>query len=240
MRYLYPLLLCLSITSTAFSQSQKGFTVKGKISGLQTGTVYLLYKDDDGKSHQQEATIANGQFEFTGKVSEARHCYLYTTGQVKPGEFFIENANIAVSFDSKTPENLKVKGSPATDLYLAFRNKESDVLNEYAALEGMYFNALQKDDKAMLHGADSLKVAVNAKHREYLKGFCAANPKSPVSEYLVTRAMEFDHDFASIAKIFALLDGSLTGNYSGKLIASKLGELKDVATDKADADISVR
>ncbi len=48
--------------------------------------------------------------------------------------------------------------------------------------------------------------------------------------------MEVDHDVAGIASIYALLDHSLANNCYGKMIAGKLQELKDVASEKADTD----
>ena len=237
MRYLYTIILYIATANFIFAQSSNnGFVIKGKVTGLQSGTVFMLYKDDDGKSRQDEAAVANGQFEFKGRVSGPRHCYISTSSAMKPGEFFIENAQIAISFDNASPEKLEVKGSPATDLFLAFQGSEKDINNEYASLEGVYFKAIQTDDKALLQYADSLKAAVNGHHREYLKSFCSAHPQSPVGEYLVLCALEFDHDFAGIANIFALLDRSLSNNCYGKLIASKLQVMKDLASDKADAD----
>ncbi len=77
---------------------------------------------------------------------------------------------------------MTVKGSPASDQFLAFQNSEKDVVKEYASLEDIYFKAIQQDDKKLRAYADSVKASVNARHREYLKSFCAANPQSAVGE----------------------------------------------------------
>jgi Domain of unknown function (DUF4369) len=236
MRYFNTIILFFATIISVSAQQANGFVLKGSIAGLQSGSVFLLYKGDDGKSKQEQVAVANGRFELKGSVSSPRHCYVSTSGALKPGEFFLENKEISLSFDNNSPDKLAVKGSPATDQFLAFQNSEKDIVQEYASLEDVYFKAIQQDDKKLHAYADSVKAAVNIRHREHLKTFCAANPQSAVGEYLVLRAMEFDHDLAGIQSVYALLDRSLAEDCYGKLIAGKLQEMRDVASEKADAD----
>jgi hypothetical protein len=239
MRTLITSLLFIAIVvSASAQQANSGFIIKGSVKGIENGNVYLAFRDDDGKIHNEKVPVTKGKFEFKGQVTEPKHFYISTDAQVPPGEFFVENTTISISLDQAAPDKLVVKGSKSNEQFLAFKASEKDVVEAYAKLEDMYFKAIQNSDKQMLANADALKADIDARHRQYLKTFCATNPTSSVAEYLVLHTLEFDKNIADIKPIFAELDPSLTGNYTGKIIENKLhASLKDVASEKPEADM---
>ncbi len=90
--------VCLVLyTSSMFGQSaQRGFTLEGRISGVENGTVVTL-KAIDEKRILATATITNGQFAMRGHVDKPSTCWLecgneYVTLQVENTNMRVETA----------------------------------------------------------------------------------------------------------------------------------------------------
>jgi peroxiredoxin len=97
-----PILMLLPFAAAA----QKNYTITGKINGLnQPAKVYLVTMQSNRFKDTDSATVNNGQFTFTGSVTEPQAAIIRLRRLNKPEvqyrpdqlEFFLENSNISIA-----------------------------------------------------------------------------------------------------------------------------------------------
>lgn len=98
------LFLGLSLCLPFIGEAQEGFTISGKISGLDDAAIVYLALVQDGKYENVDSTEAkSGSFQLRGKVSEPQNAVLYLrrlSGTEKKRDqlsFFIENTAININ-----------------------------------------------------------------------------------------------------------------------------------------------
>ncbi|TYR31786.1 AhpC/TSA family protein [Sphingobacterium phlebotomi] len=98
------LFLGLSLCLPFIGEAQEGFTISGKISGLDDAAIVYLALVQDGKYENVDSTEAkSGNFQLRGKVSEPQNAVLYLrrlSGTEKKRDqlsFFIENTAININ-----------------------------------------------------------------------------------------------------------------------------------------------
>lgn len=140
-------LLLLVFTTTVLSANAQNkaadqFTLNGAIEHSQTPFVYLRYIDIEGKSVFDSATIENGRFHFTGKISEPTQAILKANREVIPDDenpnilfFFLEPSAMEVSVSYNEFSKALVKGSKTQDevsiLAIYERSIPTDKLNTF-------------------------------------------------------------------------------------------------------------
>jgi len=114
-RTLFSILLVLPLAVAA----QKSYTITGKIPGLkEPAKVYMATVQGDGWMDTDSAEIKNGQFQFTGSLSEPTQAILSVRRSHTPQrrnvtdqlDLFIENSNITI-IATDSIKNAKVSGS---------------------------------------------------------------------------------------------------------------------------------
>lgn len=96
---------------------QKGYEIKGEISGVEDGTIYLKRYEDKSFSDLDSAVITNGKFHFKGFTPEVIACGLTTVKNSKyPLLFFLDNERTTVKLDEQN-KHIVVDGSPVNALY---------------------------------------------------------------------------------------------------------------------------
>ena len=147
-------LVCCGLAAAANAQAQQ-YTITGNVSGLADGTVLLLTPmSHDKEQPLGEATVAGGQFKFTGTATEpilvnvtVKDCYGVCT-------LMLENAAITVSGSASKQKawdgtdlyewKTTVGGSPLTDQYKTLMS-ERDKLNQlHAANQEKFAHVHQK------------------------------------------------------------------------------------------------
>jgi hypothetical protein len=98
--------------------SDSTYTLTGKITGIDSGWVYLLHRQSEEMNNTDSSRIDKAQFVFTGHAPAAEFCNL---GVSRNGSkefafgFFIRNGelNLTVNKDSMTDAQVTITGSGA-------------------------------------------------------------------------------------------------------------------------------
>lgn len=196
-------LLLFSISMMAQVQS---FTLSGRIAGQNTGMLKLSYPGQDGKFFRDSAIIADGNFQFKGKVAEPVMAYL--TGNVKSmamddpngTSLFLEPGKLKLTITAGDFKNFELTGSSMQQEYMALQKQKHSInasltpLNElYSKANEAYRMAIKEkkpeSELEMLKGkAESIKEQMEPYLKqsaqidlEYIK----AHPNSYLSAYLM-------------------------------------------------------
>lgn len=119
---LFALVMATAFTSCA---KKEGYTITGKIAGLDKGTVYLEFADEKGdKKIIDSAEVKDGAFTFTGKTGEPLFHVLKIKGQEFGTSFLLDNEDIKIEAKKDSIFKAKVTGSTQNDLYKSYYDNE--------------------------------------------------------------------------------------------------------------------
>ncbi len=206
------IILFLIFIINAFSTSSqsndrsrlKSFTLSGKINGIASGTIYLIYSDEKGRI-LDSSTIKKGNFFLEGKVEGPTYAELSLNSPYSEyyAEIFIEPGKLKVKADTNRFRFLKMKGSASqkdneklnqmkrnswlklsevrTELKTATAAKKMSAIPEADSLEKVVASLEKKIFllEKELHNADSL--------------FITQNPASYVTAYQIHKNLQFEN-----------------------------------------------
>ena len=111
--------------------SSDGYTIRGKIAGLDNPYVYLLRYTGEVEVIDS-AKVTKGDFVFKGKAEQPEVVYLSTDKQQPFVHFFLENGRISVDGALSAPADIAVLGTPSNDIQRAFDEKIAALEEEFA------------------------------------------------------------------------------------------------------------
>lgn len=117
------------------------FIVSGKISGRDTGKIYLWYTDQYNQTQKDTCLLKRGYFIFKGKIKGGSYAILFTNNEFKNLghtsniHFFIDANKIQIHFSKGDEQNALITGSKLQDEKLRW-DKQKELLNkQYTALK---------------------------------------------------------------------------------------------------------
>lgn len=117
------------------------FIVLGKISGRDTGKIYLWYTDQYNQTQKDTCLLKRGYFSFKGKIKGGSYAILFTNNEFKNLghtsniHFFIDANKIQIYFSKGDEQNALITGSKLHDEKLRW-DKQKELLNkQYTALK---------------------------------------------------------------------------------------------------------
>ena len=131
------LLVIFAFTSCKKEASFEGYTITGTVKGLDQATVELIERNYLDRSAEliiiDSTQMTNGSFEFKGVVEHADRVML-RIGAEFHSEFFLENSNITLNFDTTESERgrlkAKVMGSTLEEIYSIQQAKLDSIDNQ--------------------------------------------------------------------------------------------------------------
>lgn len=103
--------------------SSDGYTIRGKIAGLDNPYVYLLRYTGEVEVIDS-AKVTKGDFVFKGKAEQPEVVYLSTDKQQPFVHFFLENGRISVDGALSAPADIAVLGTPSERHPAGVRRKD--------------------------------------------------------------------------------------------------------------------
>ncbi|MDE3742776.1 TlpA disulfide reductase family protein [Maribacter polysaccharolyticus] len=204
MHKLFLLLVLFAFTGSCKRQvNTEGYTISGNVKNLDN--VYIKLKEGGFRDRSKIKTIdsvkiANGKFEFKGKVDHPDMVNLVVESKFQ-AQFIIENSDIKIDIDvtrkkEKSPYfKFEVTGSNSNELYqkadaaclAVFKDAKYSQLD---TLKALFVKA--KKDTSYLEKAQKLKVELSPltkerseryKNKKY--DFVRNNPEDPASVYIL-------------------------------------------------------
>lgn len=216
--FLFSLSLALMLGLLSCNSTTKdGYVVKGEVAGLSSPNVYLvnplLQKITD------TATVNNGKFEFTGKLTEPDLYLVFTPEQQRLGVLYLENGEFSLKGDLKDPKSFKVTGGKQQTVF----NQLQEELDALTAKFEPVMKNMQGSDPALL---DSLNKAQQVEFSAIAKKYIAANASEPVGAFIAQQFMQQGHDFKEMEETFKLLSPENQKSKYGTMLSDAIGEAK--------------
>lgn len=229
----YPLYLLLAVLcySCVYAQSvttNHSFFLKGKIDGKDSGFVYLTYADSNQNSIVDSVELRNGEFSFTGFITEPTYAYFQTTrnGYLNAKSMFIEPATITATFKINDFENAIISGSHTQD--------EREELNKE---KGVFAKQMKRLNKALVQNIEALRKdnenkqllktnrKINGKLAPFYKKmgeidiqFVSTHPNSYLSAYLLKEALTDRYPVTKANQLFTSFSAKIKASNCGKFI----------------------
>ena len=162
---------------TQLGFSQDNFTVKGKIEGWPTETVYLVRQGN--YPGVDSVSTTDGSFQFSGSIPGATAAYLIT--QKKSGVaklLYVEPGNITVNGNLEDFKNVEVKGSTTYNDFIELREGHEKYDQEMSKYVQLQFTT---EDSTVLKQYYKSLDSLSLLDIEYSKEFIKKHPNSIVS-----------------------------------------------------------
>ncbi len=212
--------LTLLVPILCMAQTNKGFTIKGNIKGLNA-QVSLLSAIDNKVLATDNAV--NGAFTVKGESSDPDLFILSFAGSKEPVELFIANDQVTVNGDMADLKNVQVNGSASHTDYMGFRQEfvpYYDRLNSQVKLIQAEKDAAKKDQ--LVKEYSSLRENImNATVK-----FITEKPASPVSAYMLVAEMSLFTGPDDLEAKYNLLQGPAKKGSFARLIDKTLTDAR--------------
>lgn len=180
--------MLLSTISLSSAQKKTGYTIKGTITDVPSGKVYLETANDENNI-TDSSTIVNHNFEFRGKVEEPVFYNLHL-GNKKGIHFLLENTAITLTGKKDSLNQAKLTGAALNTAYLNFYKvdwkpvtaKAGDI---YKRLDQAEKDGSRKADPAVSKGFDDEFKALGVMNDSIINAYVKKNPNSIASAIVI-------------------------------------------------------
>jgi hypothetical protein len=232
------ILLAITFIATLASCNKDGYTITGKIAGVNNGKSVILQNQDEMGQLKSIDTVKveNGEFKFTGKATEPS-IHLIQIDSI-PGKvvFVLEEGDIEMTINKDSINNAKVIGTYNNDEFNNFKNEGMKIQKRM-----MKF---QSDNMAKMTAAEQQKdtIAMAELRKEFSKfqdeyvsltdNYAKTHPKSYISALIIESMFnQMIPDIEKITKYYTALDKSVQATKTGKSIKTKLDQYKKMPTN---------
>ena len=222
----YIFIILFLYTTQIFAQSKSvdnKFELSGKISGKNTGYMYLIRYSDEDKRLVDSASILNNKFYFSGSVNQfSDKVYLKIDPNMMLNDDSVNAVNIAL-------ENTKISITIQLDHFSKYRItgcKTCDELKLYNTrrqIENDLIDRLSDDSSRKAMVSKILKKSIS---NDFL--FVESNPTSKLSPYILywLRNKISIEEHAKYAKLYYKLSKTQQNSFYGKKIKEVVEEFK--------------
>lgn len=224
----------------AAQNSEKGFSINGKIGGLPENSSIFLGSTDGKNDTLAKATVHNNAFTLTGKLDNTEGVVLVLPGIERTMFLFIGNDTLSITASSPTLDDVVVKGSQSQLDYESFMN-EVKPLGDFVA---MYRQQLQ--GAASEGQRDSAAIMLNAAYTIYqtsVERFVNRKKNSPAAALALAYSFDTDpnKDIELLERRMALLgENAMSSKYAQNIqrviSVSKIGAVGTKAPDFTQQD----
>ena len=223
-----------------FGQDNKQFkyTLSGDLTNVKDPVEKIVFTYSiNGNRTSDTATLLNGHFSFSGKLSEPTRATLRvlvdSSEATKRGilrrpvmqrdmlTVFLDKGNIQiVTVDSFS--NSIVKGSATHDEYAKLSEKLKPMNDAYSKLSREYAALYRAKDEAGMKQLVPKFTELENQMKEVNKDFVRQNPSSPYALFALNDVAGYDVDATVVEPLFKSLPASTQQSASGKLLAAKI------------------
>jgi len=237
-KFAFILLIGALLASCAGKKDQ--FSIKGTISGVDSGMVYLQkYDSETGDWNKIDSVaLAKGEFNFKGKIGLPEMWYINMNEKQIFVPLFVENADIQVKIYVDSVDKSEITGSATHDQYKSYLAGNDSLNKQMEIIYVQWKAAKESNDTLAMTRIDSLSGEIDKQLKKKLVDFAKNNPQTVVSPYIIIRnAWQFDlPDLEEIAVVF---DTSLNGSVYTKALKKRIDILRSVQIGQIAPDFTM-
>lgn len=194
-------MLLLAFAVYSCQNAKDEFQIKGNISGVDKGKVYLL-KVVQGMPQTVDSTdVEAGKFSFKGKMETPDLRVLRLNERDYFAQFFLDNSKITVEAQKDSLAKTKITGSPSQDIFMSFVNEMEKVGKQVGAIQDKYRNAIQNNKTEEADNARIDYQALMDNNMVYTKNFVKEHANSVVAAYITLNQLAPQVDASELDSI---------------------------------------
>lgn len=235
-KYLLFLSIVFSLHLTA--QTQKPFTITGKIDDIKTGLVYLnIY--EGGTETKDSCEIKDGSFVFKGTTDNGSRAILDIKDDKQDYfRFYMESTNMQISGKGYPLSDWKIEGSSINTDNLALQKHLKPVNDKFAAHYQLYELADSMKNTGMMDSLDEAESTLTNEKKDYAAAFVHTNPASLISAIAIKEYFSYYSEATEVAPLYAALDESIKQTKTGTEVKTMLDTYEKVAIGNIAPDIT--
>ncbi|POY37984.1 hypothetical protein C3K47_05520 [Solitalea longa] len=220
----------------AFAQSG-GFTINGKLTGLEDGKKVYLVKVtlENRKMDTTASAVATaGAFTMKGKVVNGEFCLFSVQGVKGNSQVFMENTNITIEGDVAKIKEVKVSGSKTQDDFNAYNQQMAPYFAQLNTLNSDYVEARKAGDKAKMEEINTKFEAIDTEKNKASDAFAASHTQSFVTPFLLFQTIG-DDNLLAYSKIYDKFSAAVKESAAGQLMKKRIDVLSKTAVGQQGA-----
>ena len=221
----------IAMAFNALAQSKDQFVLQGKVQDQDEGYVYLSYMDKNGKRVADSVALKNGNFRFTGLISEPTLAYFSgkTTSRSSDDpnftSFFIEPAVMELTVAANAFKWAKLSGSKTQAEYAPFLYQSEKIRNRWKVVMDTLSAANKRSNFEYQALRSWALKPYFAEMREMDLAFIDKNPTSYASAYKL-RFLVNDLTSDSLKLFYNRFPKDVKESSFGKAIAAEIEKKK--------------
>jgi len=222
------------LITTSIHSFGQGFTLEGKINGLDSGKVSLQERGGE----KYEENIENGRFTITGRVDQPGLHTLRIEGVSGMSQLFIENSPMKLEADKDDLRNAELTGSATHDVFNKYLDINKELSIKYSPLNQQYSEARKNNDKEEMKRLEDKFMEVREEQTTLIEGFVKENSRSVAAAYILAAvANNFDDPYRLEAAVNSL-DKSLNNTDLVRTLKDKVVVSKKTAVGQTAMDFT--
>ncbi len=232
------IIFTLAIALLASCSSQPQYTVKGELSGIDNGMVYLQKRESGGFVKIDSAAVENGSFVINGGAVDYPGLY-YMSVEGKRGylNLFLENSIINISGHADSLYYAEIEGSVSHDEYEKYNDGLQPFNDKNRSLYEQTMAARQAGDDEKAAELDAERNALFDDINEYTFNFIRSNPSSYATP-IILRSVSYGMSGDEIESYVENLDPKLHETQTIVELKERIEKLKSVAIGQIAPDFT--
>ncbi|SMC80797.1 TlpA disulfide reductase family protein [Pedobacter nyackensis] len=229
--------LLLTSSNLTLAQKYNGYTIKGTITDLQNGMVYLE-KADGENVRRDSSKIVNYKFEFKGKADDLAFYSLYLSDKKKGTQFLLENKELTFTGQKDSLFKAKITGGPIYATYLSFYNVDWKPVTAkageiYKRMDVAEKDGTMKQNPSIRKGFDEEFKALGLMNDSIINAYVKRNSNSIASAMVILdRFINYPY-YDNARALMPLLSKEVQQSAYGKQIYAALSLDEKTAIGKA-------
>jgi thiol-disulfide isomerase/thioredoxin len=232
------LILCIGALLSACTGGKDHFTIKGTVTGVDTGKIYLQKFDADQWVNVDSTKLTGTEFTFKGKTSLPEMWHIVIPEKQISFPVFVENAKIEIHINPDSIDNSVVKGSSSQDIYQQYVTMNEMISKKIDDADKDWKKAREAHDSLTMKRSDSISNKLEKEMGEQLRTFIKTNNKTVVSPYLVIHN-SWQFELPELEEVVASFDTSLNGSQYTQALKKRIGILKSVDIGQVAPDFTM-
>ena len=219
----------ISYTGAA-QKTNNQFVLKGNLQGMNSGMMYLSYTGMSNQRVTDSAAINNGNFSFTGNISEPTMGYLYLKEeqrtQLNSVGFFMEPAAMNVSVVFNNFSSAKFTGSKVQNEYAVLQTKKQKISERWKVVMDTLSAVNKRSNVQFQELKDWVLQPYSAEMHDLDFAFFKDHPQSSVTAYML-RFYVSSLPLDSLQMYYNNLGKGIQQTNDGKDLATEIQKLRN-------------
>ncbi len=215
------------------AEKDTSYIILGKITGQDTGTVYLLHRDFGSKT--DSVKLDHGYFTFKGKADSAEYCYIIQKDGAKESDkgFFLQNGRMTILAKKDSMNSALISGIPVQDEYNVYKNLIDNATGAtMAVIDKKYDSAKAAKDRKTTEKLEKQYDSLDQVQKKITADYVKAHPGSNVSVYEIYTNFSYNPDANQLDSLYKTLNAPMQSSYWGRIVKDLVTKAKLTAIGK--------